>query len=47
MKTADFEIRTDLALEEREGLKEQDKRSIRGFLFGNGRESQKRYRSQK
>lgn len=32
MKTARLEIRTDLALEEREGLKEQGKRSIRCFF---------------
>mgnify|MGYP000709593724 CR=1 FL=1 len=32
MKTARFEIRTDLALEEREGLKRAGKRSIRCFF---------------
>ena len=32
MKTADFEIRTDLALEEREGLKEQAK-EVSGVSF--------------
>lgn len=46
MKIPEFKIRTDLALEEREGLKKQRKK-FQGFLLKSGKENGQQPRSQK
>lgn len=46
MKIPEFKIRTDLALEEREGLKEAAEK-FQGFLLKSGKENGQQPRSQK